>query len=423
MEKQKNPLTYKYLYYIVFLQKTTGELMKSVIIPKNYLAEIYYARQRVKLPKTSNYGKYSFFVSLENIKELSPEQVELTFEKDFVNTKSQNKRAEFSIENLQAIYNGADIKANKEYVVKTDKVLEKRLNYLLETLPKEMQALPNWLVYRAKWNDEKGKKDKTLINPLTSRWAKANDSTTWTDLETAKNFAVENNFEGVAFALNGNGITCIDLDHSINPDGTMSELATDFLKRFAGTYIETSVSGNGLHIFLKGDVLEKDKFKNRALTKDGEVEVYDVGRIISLTGNVRTTVNTLAEITQENKKYLQQLLGLKAKTVSVSAPSRISLNDRDIIEQIRSSKKGKDFDVLFSGGTLTGDKSRDDMIMLNILAFFTDRNAFQMESIFKSSGLYRPEKGANYLKISIDKAIQTLQIQKSYFEKTQKKKR
>ena len=120
---------------------------------------------------------------------------------------------------------------------------------------------------------------------------------------------------------------------------------------------------------------------------------------------------------------MQQLLGLKAKTVSVSAPSRISLNDRDIIEQIRSSKKGKDFDVLFSGGTLTGDKSRDDMIMLNILAFFTDRNAFQMESIFKSSGLYRPEKGANYLKISIDKAIQTLQIQKSYFEKTQKKKR
>ena len=50
------------------------------------------------------------------------------------------------------------------------------------------------------------------------------------------------------------------------------------------------------------------------------------------------------------------------------------------------------------------------MKMCNILAFFTDCDADQIERIFKQSGLYRPEKNDAYLKRTIDKAIGTLAL-------------
>lgn len=67
-----------------------------------------------------------------------------------------------------------------------------------------------------------------------------------------------------------------------------------------------------------------------------------------------------------------------------------------------------------NGGAITGDKSRDDMILLNMLAFFTDCNRAQMESIFLSSarsaeiGADGRKKSSNYLSRSIEKACSSL---------------
>lgn len=382
--------------------------MEKIVIPKERVGALFYAKRSFKLPKDSDYSKYVFFVSIDNLIELKDGSFEVAFDENKnVIAKCKNKRVELTFEQLKALYNGEQIKAT-EYVVNTDKVLEKRLNYLAETIPQEMQDLPNWVVFRSKWNEEKGKKDKTLISPLTSRWAKANDSSTWTDFETAKKFAIENGFEGVAFALNDNGITCIDLDHAITKEGKLSNLAEICLKGFANTYCETSISGNGIHIFVKDNVLEGGTYKNRAITPGGELEVYDTARIISISGNVRTSMNVLEPCSDDMKKYLQATLGKKVERVVPTFASRVVSSDRDVIERISRSKKGKEFEQLMNGSSIIGDHSRDDFKLLNILAFFTDCNKEQMESIFKSSGLYRPEKGDKYLTMSIDKAIQTL---------------
>ena len=85
-----------------------------------------------------------------------------------------------------------------------------------------------------------------------------------------------------------------------------------------------------------------------------------------------------------------------------------------MIERIRRSKRGRDFDTLMSGGAITGDKSRDDMILLNMLAFFSDCDRSQMEAIFRSSGRsvetggQGQGKSSNYLARSIDKAVSSL---------------
>ena len=398
--------------------------MKKILIPKEQIGEVFYAKQSIKFPKTSEFSKFSIFVPFENVTKKEDGSAEVLFDEEkIITAKVKNRRIKVTFEQLEKIFNGENVKPKEEYLVNIDKVLEKRLNYLSETLPSEMRTLPNWVVFKTKWNAEKDKKEKTLISPLTHRWAKPNDSSTWTDFETAKKFAIENNFEGLAFALNSDGITCIDLDHAIDKDGNLSQLAKTCLNMSIDTYCETSISGNGVHIFVKDDVLENGKYKNRALTAGGELEVYDNARIISISGNVRTENNELASCSDEFKKYLQATLGERKVERDVSSTvSRVVSSDAEVIELIQRSKKAKEFNDLMKGVSLVGDHSRDDFKLLNILAFFTDCNKEQMESIFRSSALYRPEKGDKYLAISIDKAIQTLSGRMRYNVNNTKKK-
>lgn len=379
----------------------------NINIDEKYLAEIYYASRRVSLPSDSEFSEYTFFVPLENVSVSENGRAELIIDNETVHLKNRKNRAIVTVEQLQDVFDGKTVSKVETYTLKNDNTLETRLNYFAEIIPQEMRELPNWIVYRTRMNEEKGKKDKVLISAKDGRWAKSNDSTTWTDFETAKTYAIENKYEGLAFSLTDSGITCIDLDHAIK-DGKLSTIAERCMTEFANTYIETSVSGNGLHIFIKDDILQKGVYKNRVLTADGEVEVYDNGRFISMTGNVRTSVNTLSDCPLETKLWLRNLLGKQKTYERRSFNGQHSSSDREIIEKILRSRKANDFKALYNGENLSGDHSRDDFKLLNILAFFTNGNTAQMERIFRDSKLYRADKGDKYLDISIRKAVSTL---------------
>lgn len=295
--------------------------------------------------------------------------------------------------------------------------LKKRLSLLQKNTPQIMKELDNWCVFKTKWNEEKGKKDKYIISPINGRWAKINDSSTWTDFKTALKYAEENNCEGLSFALNGNAITCIDLDKCYK-NGKLNSLSSEMLGYFSNTYVEQSASGNGIHIFFLGDVLENGTYKNRNESERGEIEVYDSSRFISMTGKTITSTNELEICSNSAKEILQKTLGKKTQN-KVFAPSRNNQSDAEVIAKIRNSKVANDFNNLMAGISLTGDHSRDDFKLLNILAFFTDCDKWQMESIFATSALYRPEKKA-YLQRSIENACSTLVKRQNYKEEQDK---
>ena len=310
------------------------------------------------------------------------------------------------------------------------------LSNISNNIPEDMRNLPNWCVYTTKWNEQKGKKDKTIYSPslgITAdgkmQWASIDKPETWSTFDEAMQFAKENNCAGLVFALNGSGISCIDLDKSIVkngkindkptnlPEGTMSSIAEKLTTEMQNTYIEKSTSGNGLHIFVKDDILEGEKYKNRVELPEGEIEVYDNKRFISMTGDISSKTISLGKSPIATTKWLQQQLGTKIvanlnnfKPQKKYQNNSIDRSDSAVIERIRKSRKGKEFDELYRGGNVTGDNSRNDMKMCNILAFFTDCDADQIERIFKQSGLYRPEKNDAYLKRTIDKAIGTLAL-------------
>lgn len=107
-------------------------------------------------------------------------------------------------------------------------------------------------------------------------FARTNDRTTWRDFATACRAAERGGVDGVGFVFDGSGIAGIDLDHCIS-DGMLEPWAADIVDACAGTFIEVSPSGTGLHIYGRGTV-----GAGRRLVG---VEVYDRGRFFTVTGN------------------------------------------------------------------------------------------------------------------------------------------
>jgi primase-polymerase (primpol)-like protein len=82
--------------------------------------------------------------------------------------------------------------------------------------------------------------------------------------------------DGLGFALNGDGIVCIDLDHCINEVGVLSPAAACIMAFLPKTYVEVSPSGTGLHIWGRAS-------RQPAMVSKG-VEFYATGRYMTVTG-------------------------------------------------------------------------------------------------------------------------------------------
>ena len=276
----------------------------------------------------------------------------------------------------------------------------------LEHIPEAMKALPNWVAYRTEQVD--GKVKKILLSPNKGassveylKWAKSDDPSTWATFDKAAAFAKKYRLDGLAFSMSGSGMTCIDLDHHLDENGKPSELAQKFINAADNTYIEKSVSGRGLHIFYAGS-RPKDR-QNRNI--DLDLEVYDDRRFISMTGNY----NGCADVAAPSAE-LKNLVGCNlTKLQQYVAPSMpLGMDDDALIEKIRNSKRGREFDELMGGADLCGDHSVSDFKLCNIIAFFSGGDAAQVERVFRSSGLFRPEKGDAYVKRTAEKACSTL---------------
>ena len=85
--------------------------------------------------------------------------------------------------------------------------------------------------------------------------------------------------DGFGVVLDGSGLGCYDFDNCFD-GGVLKPAVRDFIAGIAYpiVYVERSVSGNGLHVFVEAE-------KQRGFRRDG-VEFYSWGRFI------RTTLDT-----------------------------------------------------------------------------------------------------------------------------------
>ncbi len=374
----------------------------------------------IRMPK-GEYSGFGLFVDAKYIKTSTDGNSVLTVgDKLKYRINNDGRQVELTGAELKDVFAGKTLNKTPERVAPS-KRNKAALDRLAKNIPAELKEQPCWGVYftTPPKDPNKKKRDKVILSPTNGKWARANDPESWTDFETAMKYAREHNHEGLSLLLTKNsGITCIDLDECIDAAGKYNGIAEKLTNELNGTYTERSVSGNGLHIFVKDDVLKDGQYKSTARTEQGELEVYDSAHIISLTGDMVSKTNELTKSPTATTLYMRETLGERQRT---NAPVIRDVNstyragsDNEVIERIRKSKRGADFEALFTGKGITGNASVDDMKLANILVFFTDCDAAQSLRIMKSSASYRPDKSENYYTHTIGRAIETLSMRPMY---------
>lgn len=289
-----------------------------------------------------------------------------------------------------------------------------------EKIPEALKLLPQW-VSRVK---------KTPVNPKTLRGAQANNPDTWGSFEQAVQcIGKESIIDKKPGICDGIGIELeaplcgIDIDHCRNKEtGELTKEAQEIIKAM-DSYTEISPSGEGIHIlYFNNGSTYPERRKKRALDDSGQhLEMYQTNRYFTVTGEALKGFDILGTRAEQADKIYKRYLAEKQpekqppKTKAAVLPSApATLSNDEIIRKAANAKNGAQFSALYSGDTsaYSGDSSRADLALCDMLAFWTCRDADKMDSLFRQSGLMRPKwdekRGADtYGQLTIKQAIES----------------
>ncbi len=251
-----------------------------------------------------------------------------------------------------------------------------------------------WVNYRAV--PLKGRVTKIPYS-ITGKKASSTDASTWA---TYKEALAASDKVGIVFTP-AQDLLGIDIDHCLTgkritheDKETIAQLIIE-----ADTYTEVSPSGEGLHLFLSinGGGL--------ALTanKKAPYEAYTSGRYFTFTGKVYGEEREIRSVTKEEALRILAIAGYPWKeapapaqpvAAKAQAPAPSHMDDAQVLKRMFTAKSGSKVKALY-GGDLSehkNDASSGDMALCSHLAFWTGKDAGQMERIWLKSPLGSREK-------------------------------
>ncbi len=387
----------------------------SIELPNGAVGGQYGENTMIKMPK-GEFSYYAFYVPTRFLKEADG-KTQLRVASDYTfRLNNDGRQVELTGQELKDSFAGKHLDKTYKRVAPSRKFAQGLAN-IEKNVPAELKAIPTWCCYRTQWNEEKGKKDKFIISPIDGKWTSTKEPGKWVTFEAAMKYARENNCEGLSILLDKKyGITCIDLDKCIEVEtGKLNERASKLVETLSGTYIERSTSGNGLHIFVKDDILKNGTYNMTSVDKNkGDLEVYDDKRIMSLTGDMYSKGNTLTRAGSAATVYLRQELGeRRSLAINGNKPhptGSLNLSDNELIRWIQSSKQGSKFNDLYNGRGVSGNRSDDDAKLAHMLLYFNGGDKDQAFRIMRESGAYRPDKPDSYYRATIDKMDAKIEV-------------
>jgi len=273
---------------------------------------------------------------------------------------------------------------------------------MYEQIPEELKELQQWCCFKLQQRGEK--MTKIPMDAHTGGLGKSNDETTWADFDTALAAIEKYNFDGLGlyfkdpyFGIDIDGVKN-EIDRFKNDDHD-NNIVSEFIDMMC-SYAEISPSGNGIHIIVKGELPKTGRRK-------GNVEMYDTGRFFTVTSNHIGGYTHIADDADYGKiNYLHnKYIAKKEVSQRKSEPSTstLSLPIDDIIRIATNSKNGMRFKMFLDGGweQFYPSQSEADMAFANDLAFWSNRDFSKMDSIFRSSSLFRekwdrPQNNSTY---------------------------
>lgn len=258
-------------------------------------------------------------------------------------------------------------------------------------IPDELKPLKQWGLFRKIWQPEKNKYTKIPHNAVDGGSGKSNDPTKWTDFKTALKALTTYQMDGLGFYFKAPYVG-IDVDHIPNDierwkQGDKEDNEVQEFMGLTSSYTETSLSGAGIHIIVKGEIPGDRRRKKN-------VEMYESGRFFAMTGNLLGNIRTINSPKESQLKFLYDKYLHSDNVVNlpnVNNQKGNNLNEDEIIQRAEESSSGKRFKLFMRGGwqEFYPSQSEADLAFANDLAFWTGRDFAKMDNIFRQSSLMR----------------------------------
>jgi len=190
---------------------------------------------------------------------------------------------------------------DNNYNTNHDKKLAIRFDIREENIPKELKAVPHWILWAYK--ERNGERIKVPIDPKSGAWINAHDPKNWLTFKEALKYSKELNI-GIGFDFTKDlGYVFIDFDHVLKQGG-IDDLRVKEIIEKGDTFTEVSPSGEGLHLIFRCSNFNFDSTRLKGLS----IEIYTNARYSTFTGVPYGKLKAIREIKSEDLKLL---LGLK----------------------------------------------------------------------------------------------------------------
>lgn len=277
-----------------------------------------------------------------------------------------------------------------------------------------MTALPDNLIKDGlfccwRYEERNGRHTKVPYHPETGQGAKSNDPRSFVPFDTAMKAT---GYDGIGIGI-FNGVCAIDLDGCVTDSGYYTETAAEIV-HLMHSYTEFSPSGNGLHILFRADGFQYDAKRFYIMNHQAGIEVYVAGatnKYVTVTGKVCEPYE-FGDRSAELQILLERYM-VRPETIAANAinAGNTHIDPSELLQMARNSKCGAAFTSLWEGSTAGySSHSEADMALCSHLAFWTGRDAAQMDALFRQSGLMRNkwdrhQSGTTYGAITIQKSI------------------
>ena len=289
---------------------------------------------------------------------------------------------------------------------------EKNIHTMIGNIPKEMKEIPQWVGWKGVPKTSKGGKIGMSKEPYALSGAyRLGFQHVHTFDEVMASYE-KGNINGIGFAMSKEaGFICIDLD------GEKLEDIPESLRSIANhSYAERSPSGNGLHIWFKGEWPgnKSAQGKENRYTKDGfKTEIfYDTG-FLTVTGDAINDLDI-----EENQGMIDFIYNMTERAEEKAAPvvvlnqPKTNINDDKVLEIAFRKKTTKE---LFEGNASSykDDDSDLDWALCKDFARITN-DPQQIEKLMRRSKLEREkwDKHRTYLRDTIAKALLSVAVEK-----------
>lgn len=288
-----------------------------------------------------------------------------------------------------------------------------RLDHLAESIP-EFRS-PRFVLMKLEHRDGQDKPTKVpyyVTEGGNVRRASSTNQATWLSWRQVREAFIAGrslpkndplHFDGLGIVFHKqDDVMGADLDHCRNVDGSWNDDALEFLRKFAGAYLEVSHSGNGLHAIFKAK--KPAALGDKEGIKRDIGELYNSGRYFVLTGVLPDGASDIDELVNCQgacERFMAKIAGADADATSklfstVPENGVRPLSNADIIKKLTAKGvPNREYNAeLFSGvvgrwraetkALDTSESASDFALAVASLSVWSRPVA---ESVFRRSGL------------------------------------